>query len=97
LKDFDENPSLNFKMGQLACESRSISGKYEHLLKLFLKSKKDRSPMKIDQFLNFKMGQVTRKNRQISRKHGHLLKFFLKSEKGRSLMKIDQFLNFKMG
>jgi len=57
LKDFDENPSLNFKMGQLACESRSISGKYERLLKLFFKSKKDRSPMKIDQFLNLKWGR----------------------------------------
>ena len=51
-----ENRSIfEFQIGQVACENRPISGKYECLLKFFLKLKKGRSPMKIGQLLNFKM------------------------------------------
>jgi hypothetical protein len=67
---------FNFKMEQVARENRPILGKYECLLKLFLKSEKGKWPVKIYQFLNFIMKQVTREKRSISRKHGCLLKFF---------------------
>jgi hypothetical protein len=46
---------FEFQIGQVACENRPISGKYECLLKFFLKFKKGRSPMKIGQLLNYKM------------------------------------------
>jgi hypothetical protein len=58
---------------------------------------KDRSPMKIGQFLNFKMGRSSCENKLISGKHGCLLKFFLEFKKDRSPMKIGKLLNFKMG
>jgi hypothetical protein len=41
---------FNFKMGQVVRENRPILGKYECLLKLFLKSEKGRWPVKIYQF-----------------------------------------------